>query len=61
MQGMTVEDIRAVNELLQEQVEANLGMAMIYTLVSVLKEWLIDQVGSSDAFHRDSFRQQRHK
>ena len=48
MQGMTVEDIRAVNELLQEQVDANLGMAMIYTLVSVLKEWLMDQVGLPD-------------
>lgn len=44
MQGMTVEDIREVNDLLQEQVEANMGMAMIYTVVSVLKEWLMDQV-----------------
>ena len=44
VQGMTLDDIRQVNGLLEEQVEANLGMAMIYTLVSALKDWLQDQV-----------------
>ena len=41
---MTSEDISQVNSLMSEQVESNLGMAMIYTLVSVLKDWLVDQV-----------------
>lgn len=46
---MTSDDIREVNDLLQEQVDANLGMAMIYTLVSALKEWLMDQVASQSS------------
>ena len=41
---MTEADIREVNSLLREQVEANLGMAMIYTLVDCLKDWLANQV-----------------
>lgn len=64
VQGMTSEDLKQVNGLLQEQIEANLGMAMIYTLVSILKEWLQDQVTPAQAvgtrsyiweFQRDKF------
>jgi hypothetical protein len=44
VQGMTEADIREVNGLLKRQVEANLGMAMVYTLVDTLKDWLMNQV-----------------
>lgn len=33
--------------LLDEQVEANIGMAMIYALVSAAQEWLQERVGCS--------------
>ena len=35
-----------MNELLEQQIQENLGMAMIYTIVTVLKEWLVEQVAS---------------
>lgn len=44
VQGMTEADIREVNNLLKDQVEANMGMSMIYTLVDTLKDWLMQQV-----------------
>jgi hypothetical protein len=39
VRGLSDAEIASANALLQEQVEANLGMAMIYTLVSAAQEW----------------------
>lgn len=38
-----------VQGVLEEQVEANLGMAMIYTLIGAAQEWIEDKVGSRPA------------
>lgn len=46
--GLSDNDIAEATVLVQEQVEANLGMSMIYTLVSVAKEWLINKASSSE-------------
>ncbi|XP_057455266.1 uncharacterized protein LOC130746602 [Lotus japonicus] len=40
LQGIPPEDLRAVKEKLQQEASENLGMAMIYTLVTSAKEWL---------------------
>lgn len=39
-ENLTDEDIEALMAVLKEQVEENLGMAMIFTLVSAASEWL---------------------
>jgi hypothetical protein len=39
VRGLSDAEIAQAQALLQEQVEANLGMAMIYTLVSAAQEW----------------------
>ena len=44
MQGMTLDDTAEVNAIVEEQIQANLGMAMIYAIVSALQEWLVDKV-----------------
>lgn len=33
-----------MNALIEEQIQTSLGMAMVYTIISSLKEWLADQV-----------------
>lgn len=38
--GCPLMQVAAANKILGEQVEENLGMAMIYTLVTAAKEWL---------------------
>ncbi|CAL0335208.1 unnamed protein product [Lupinus luteus] len=40
LQGIPSEDLRIVKEKLQQEASENLGMAMIYTLVTSAKEWL---------------------
>ncbi|KAH1052096.1 hypothetical protein AAZX31_08G194300 [Glycine max] len=54
LQGMSTEDLRILKENLQQEASENLGMAMIYTLVTSAKEWLADRfcqddVGSTEA------------
>jgi hypothetical protein len=39
VRGLSDQEISQVQALLQEQVEQNLGMAMIYTLLSAAQEW----------------------
>lgn len=43
LQGIRTEDLRILKEKLQQEASENLGMAMIYTLVTSAKEWLSDQ------------------
>ncbi|GAB4819086.1 hypothetical protein N2152v2_006132 [Parachlorella kessleri] len=40
LQGLADADVRQLQGVLDEQIEANLGMAMIYTLIGVAQEWL---------------------
>ncbi|XP_047180333.1 RWD domain-containing protein 1-like isoform X2 [Vigna umbellata] len=48
LQGIHIEDLRILKEKLLQEASENLGMAMIYTLVTSAKEWL------SDRFCQDS-------
>ncbi|KAE9616188.1 hypothetical protein Lal_00017200 [Lupinus albus] len=43
LQGIPSEDLRILKEKLQQEASENLGMAMIYTLVTSAKEWLDDR------------------
>ncbi|XP_050382040.1 uncharacterized protein LOC126798980 [Argentina anserina] len=45
LRGIQVEHIRILREKLQQEASENLGMAMIYTLVTSAKEWLSEQYG----------------
>ncbi|KAL5062789.1 hypothetical protein RYX36_024526 [Vicia faba] len=45
LQGIPSEDLRILKEKLQQEASENLGMAMIYTLVSSAKEWLTERFG----------------
>ena len=44
IQGLTEEERLEVSKLVDQQIQDNLGMAMIYTLVDLLKDWLVNQV-----------------
>jgi hypothetical protein len=46
LRGLSDADIAALNAVLSEQVEANMGMAMIYVLVSAAQEWLREKVNN---------------
>ncbi|XP_061356619.1 uncharacterized protein LOC133301038 [Gastrolobium bilobum] len=47
LQGLATEDLRTLKEKLQQEASENLGMAMIYTLVTSAKEWLADRFEDS--------------
>lgn len=49
LQGLSDADVKQLQGVLEEQVEANLGMAMIYTLIGVAQEWLNEKVGGQGA------------
>ncbi len=42
--GLSSANLRDINSKLAEQVEANMGMAMIYALVSTAQDWLREKV-----------------
>ncbi|EFJ40072.1 hypothetical protein VOLCADRAFT_100206 [Volvox carteri f. nagariensis] len=44
--GLSDSDLAEATAVLDEQVQANLGMAMIYTLIGAAKEWLQGRVNS---------------
>jgi RWD domain len=43
LQGLDDADVRTLQALLEEQIDANMGISMIYTLVSAAQEWLNDK------------------
>uniref|UniRef100_A0A7N0VI09 RWD domain-containing protein n=2 Tax=Kalanchoe fedtschenkoi TaxID=63787 RepID=A0A7N0VI09_KALFE len=45
LRGIQVEDLRALKVKLEEEASENLGMAMIYTLVTSAQEWLNEKYG----------------
>ena len=44
LKGLSDADIAALQRLVDDQVEENLGMAMIYTIIAAAQEWLRDKV-----------------
>lgn len=47
--GLSDADLAEATGLLEEQVQSNLGMAMIYTLIGAAKEWIQGRVSSGPA------------
>ena len=43
LKGLSDADIAALQRLVDDQVEENLGMAMIYTIIAAAQEWLRDK------------------
>lgn len=41
---MSNEDLKSLQNLVDEQIQENLGMAMIYTIVTAAQEWMLDKV-----------------
>jgi len=48
LQGMKVADLRLLKDKLQQEAMENLGMAMIYTLVTSAKEWMREKFGHTE-------------
>jgi glucokinase len=44
VQGLSGSDIAEVQRVMEEQVQANMGMAMLYPVVCAAQEWLLDKV-----------------
>ena len=44
VQGMSNEDIQNLQKVVDEQIQENMGMSMIYTIVSAAQEWMQDKV-----------------
>ncbi|KAI6690119.1 hypothetical protein NL676_026947 [Syzygium grande] len=49
LRGIPSEDLRTLKEMLQQEAAENLGMAMVYTLVTSAKEWLSERFGQKDS------------
>ena len=47
VQGMSNEDIQNLQKVVDEQIQENLGMSMIYTIVSAAQEWMQEKVSGS--------------
>ncbi|WRX26297.1 RWD domain - like 2 [Theobroma cacao] len=45
IRGIQISDLKVVKEKLEQEASENLGMAMIYTLVTSAKEWLSESYG----------------
>lgn len=43
VQGMSNEDIQNLQKVVDEQIQENMGMSMIYTIVSAAQEWMQDK------------------
>ena len=46
VQGMSNEDIQSLQQVVDDQVQENLGMAMIYTIVTAAQEWMQEHVST---------------
>ncbi|XP_057732694.1 uncharacterized protein LOC130947998 [Arachis stenosperma] len=49
LQGINTEDLKNLKEKLIQEASENLGMAMIYTLVTSAKEWLAEKFQDTEA------------
>ncbi|CAN1286469.1 RWD domain-containing protein 1 [Linum perenne] len=48
IKGVQPSDLKTLKEKLEQEASENLGMAMVYTLVTSAKEWLSDLCGQDD-------------
>ncbi|XP_031389230.1 RWD domain-containing protein 1 [Punica granatum] len=48
LRGIQTDDLKTLKEKLQQEASENLGMAMVYTLVTSAKDWLSERFGQSD-------------
>lgn len=53
LQGINDSDIRQLQAKLEEEVQDNLGMAMMYTLATSAKEWLREKYGQEEVEEED--------
>lgn len=53
LQGINDSDIRQLQAKLEEEVQENLGMAMMYTLATSAKEWLREKYGQEEVEQED--------
>ncbi|KAJ6814618.1 RWD domain-containing protein 1 [Iris pallida] len=49
VRGVKNDDVKMLKEKLEQEACENLGMAMVYTLVTSAKEWLSEKFGQEDA------------
>uniref|UniRef100_A0A7C8YNJ0 RWD domain-containing protein n=1 Tax=Opuntia streptacantha TaxID=393608 RepID=A0A7C8YNJ0_OPUST len=49
IRGLSTEDLRILKEKLEQEASENLGMAMVFTLVTSAKEWLSGRFGQDGA------------
>ncbi|CAO2814691.1 unnamed protein product [Amaranthus hypochondriacus] len=49
IRGIPIEDLRTLKQKLEEEAAENLGMAMVYTLVTSAKDWLSERFGQDGA------------
>ena len=50
VRGISDAQLRRLHSILDEQVEQNIGMGMIYALVSAAQEWIRDLVSPHASF-----------
>ncbi|CAA6672667.1 unnamed protein product [Spirodela intermedia] len=53
IRGLKQEDLAKLKEKLQQEASENLGMAMVYTLVTSAKEWLTEKFGQDETVEDD--------
>ena len=51
MQGMSNDDIQNLQKVVDEQIQENMGMSMIYTIVSAAQEWMQERVSQAASLH----------
>lgn len=53
VQGMSNDDIQNLQKVVDEQIQENMGMSMIYTIVSAAQEWMQEKVTAIDNHEQD--------
>lgn len=51
---MSNDDIQNLQKVVDEQIQENLGMSMIYTIVSAAQEWMQERVSWASSLHMTS-------
>ena len=50
---MSNEDIQSLQKVVDEQIQENMGMSMIYTIVSAAQEWMQEKVSAINSHEQD--------
>lgn len=48
---MSNDDIQNLQKVVDDQIQENMGMSMIYTLVSAAQEWMQERVSQASSVH----------